>query len=331
MPDLLRWPGLTKVAGAAEGVDDGGMQIGPTRVDDTFAEAFRMRYARLVVTAAEEFWVDAATRELCGYGSSVIGCDAEIAVERRLPADETPDGRPGAAVLAFGFSADALATAVSTRVGQCVMTCPTTAVYNGLPPDSAGAERQFPLGKRLRFFGDGYQKSKQLTLQDVAGATDRRFWRIPVMDGEFLVEEELGIGRGIAGGNLIVQGGTQAAALASALRVVEALADVPNVITPFPGGVVRSGSKVGSRYKGMVASTNEAFCPTLRGRVETQLAGDAQCAYEVVFNGADEAAVADATTRGLHAAAGEGVPAISAGNYGGKLGKFHFHLRELVG
>ncbi|MEM8865069.1 MAG: formylmethanofuran--tetrahydromethanopterin N-formyltransferase [Planctomycetota bacterium] len=307
------------------GVDDGAMQIGPTRIDDTFAEAFRMRYTRLVVTAVDDYWVDAACRELCGYGSSVISCDAEIAVERRLSGEETPDGRAGAAVLAFGFSGEAVAKAAATRVGQCVMTCPTTAVYNGLP----NADEQHPLGKNLRYFGDGFQKSKV-----IAG---RRYWRVPVMDGEFLVEEQMGVAKGVAGGNIILQGESQTVALAAARRVVDALADVPNIITPFPGGVVRSGSKVGSRYKGLVASTNDAFCPTLRGlsgeggRVETELSPDAHCVYEIVFNGVDETAVAGATTRALHAAAGEGIPAIGAGNYGGKLGKFHFHLRELVG
>jgi len=294
------------------------MQLGPTLILDAYAEAFRMRFARILVTAADDRWLDAALREFCGYGSSVIGCDAEVSVERLLNADETPDGRPGAAVLAFGFSADALAKAIPNRVGQCVMTCPTTAVFNGLPQ----AEEFFPLGKHMRFFGDGFQKSKLLD--------DRRYWRIPVMDGEFLIEERLGTGKGVAGGNLILQGATHEAALAGARRGVDALADMPGVITPFPGGVVRSGSKVGSKYKALVASTNDAFCPTLRGRVATELVEGAQAAYEIVINGIDEAAVAGAMNTAIHAAASEGVLAIGAGNYGGKLGKFHFHLRQLL-
>jgi len=294
------------------------LQLGTTEIVDTFAEAFRMRYVRLVVTAADDYWLDAALREVTGYGSSVIGCDAEIAVEHFVDSSETPDGRLGAAILAFGFSVDALAKAIPNRVGQCLMTCPTTAVYNGLPT----AEEQIPLGKYLRFFGDGFQKSKVLG--------ERRYWRIPVMDGEFLVEEQVGVDKGIAGGNIILQATTSEVALAAARRVVEALAPLPGVITPFPGGVVRSGSKVGSKYKGMVASTNDAFCPTLRGRVETELFDGASCAYEIVIDGIDETAVARAMTASLHAAAGAGVLAISAGNYGGKLGKFHFHLHELL-
>lgn len=294
------------------------MHLGPTTIVDTFAEAFRMRFARLVVTAIDDYWLDMATRELCGYGSSVIQCDAEIAVERQLSAEESPDGRPGAAVLAFGFSADALGKALPKRVGQCVMTCPTTAVYDGLP---TGDER-IALGKHIRYFGDGFQKSKK--------PAERRYWRIPVMDGEFLVEESLGVAKGVAGGNIILQGTSQRVALDAARRASESVAELPEVITPFPGGVVRSGSKVGSRYKGLVASTNEAFCPTLRGRVESELDPNAQCAYEIVINGASEQAVADAIRLAITAAAGEGIPAISAGNYGGKLGKFHYYLRELV-
>lgn len=298
------------------------MQIGPTLIVDTFAEAFRMRFARLVLSAIDDYWLDAATRELCGYGSSVIQCDAEIAVEQKLDASQSPDGRPAAAVLAFGFSSEALAKALPKRVGQCVMTCPTTAVYDGLPATDNAEQDRVPLGKHIRFFGDGFQKSKKLG--------SRRYWRVPVMDGEFVVEESLGVEKGVAGGNIILQGETQQLALHAARRAAEAIAGMPDAIAPFPSGVVRSGSKVGSRYKGMVASTNDAFCPTLRGRVETELVPEAQCAYEIVINGTSEQAVAGAMRVAINAVAGEGIPAISAGNYGGKLGKFHFHLRELV-
>ncbi|MEQ8788525.1 MAG: formylmethanofuran--tetrahydromethanopterin N-formyltransferase [Pirellulaceae bacterium] len=294
------------------------MKIGETTIDDTFAEAFGMRYTRLLITAHDEHWLEAAVREMTGYSASVIACDAEAGLERNLAAEETPDGRIGAAVLVFGFSTDALAKAVSNRVGQCVMTCPTTAVYNGL----LDVEEKMPLGKHLRFFGDGYQKSKKLDR--------RRYWRVPVMDGEFLVEESLGVAKGVAGGNIILQGASQSAALEAARRGVAATADMPGVITPFPGGVARSGSKVGSRYKKLKASTADAFCSTLRGRVETKLLDGVNCAYEIVLDGVDEAAVGEAMSRAMQAAAGDGLLAISAGNYGGKLGKFHFHLRQLL-
>lgn len=295
------------------------MRIGDTLIEDTFAEAFGMRYARLIITADDDFWLDAALREVTGYSTSVIACDAEAGLERTIPGDETPDGRPGAAVLLFGFSTAALGKAVANRTGQCLMTCPSTAVYDGLPD---GAER-VPLGKHIRFFGDGYQKSKLLD--------GRRYWRIPVMDGEFVVEESVGVNKGVAGGNIILQAANRAAGLAAARRVSEALAPMRGIITPFPAGVIRSGSKVGSRYKGLLASTSDAYCPTLRGRVESRLHADAHCVYEIVIDGVDAAAVSGAMAVAMRAAAGAGVVAITAGNYGGKLGKYQFPLGPLLG
>lgn len=295
------------------------MKIAGTLIDDTYAEAFRMRCARVIVTAAEPYWVDAAVAALTGYGSSVLGCDAEAGLERKIDARETPDGRPGAAALLFGFTVDPLAKALQNRTGQCIMTCPTAAAYDGFPE----AEERVPLGSYLRFFGDGFQKSKA-----IAG---RRYWRVPVMDGEFLVDDTAGVVKGIAGGNIIIQGRTPQDALLAARVAAAAVAAVPGVIAPFPGGVVRSGSKVGSRYKGLRASTNDAFCPGIRGRVaKTELDPEATCAYEIVIDGIDDASVAAAMKAAVHAAAGPGVPRISAGNYGGKLGKFLFRLREVV-
>ena len=294
------------------------MNVESTQIDDTFAEAFGMSYVRLVVTAHDEHWLEAAVREVTGYSSSVIACDLETGLDQRLAVDETPDGRPGAVILMFGFSAQALAKAVPNRTGQCVMTCPTTAVYDTM----GGVQPRVPLGKHLRFFGDGYQKSKLLD--------GKRYWRIPVMDGEFLVQDDLGVGKGVGGGNIIIQSVDKKAGLEAARRAVEAIADVQGVITPFPGGVVRSGSKVGSRYKALRASTSDPFCPSLRGRVESKLHADAHCAYEIVMDGTSQEAVAQAMKVALRAAAAEGVVAIGAGNYGGKLGKYHFHLRDLI-
>jgi len=297
---------------------DSAMHIGQTFIEDTFAEAFRMRYCRAIVTAADESWLRTAVASATGYAASVIGCDAEAGVERLLSPDETADGRPGAAVLFFGFSTEDLAKAVPNRIGQCVMTCATTAVFDGEP----AAEDRIPLGKHLRFFGDGFQKSKL-----IAG---RRYWRVPVMDGEFVVEESLGAAKGIGGGNLILQAVDGPTALAAARRAADAVAALPGVIAPFPGGVVRSGSKVGSRYKKLRASTNDAYCPTLRGRTESHLHPDAHCAYEIVIDGVDEPSIAAAMAAAIRAAAGPGVLQIGAGNYGGKLGKFHFPLRAVL-
>jgi formylmethanofuran--tetrahydromethanopterin N-formyltransferase len=294
------------------------VKLADTLILDTFAEAFRMRYVRLVVTAHDEHWLNEAVRAATGYASSIIACDAEAGLERLLSANETPDGRPGAALLMFGFSDKTLAPVVANRVGQCIMTCPTTAVFDGLP----NAQERLPLGKQIRYFGDGYQKSKQLG--------GRRYWRVPVMDGEFLVQESIGLEKGIGGGNLIVQAASMPAGLAAVRRAIEAIAGLPGVITPFPGGVARSGSKVGSRYKKLKASTAHAYCPTLRGRVETVLQEGVNCCYEIVLDGGDEESIGRAMAAAMRAAAGPEIVAIGAGNYGGKLGKFHFHLRPLL-
>ena len=294
------------------------MRIGPTRIEDTFAEAFRMSYARVIITADDEGWLDAAAREFTGYATSVIACDVEAGIDHHLSPEQSPDGRPGLVVLLFGFSVEALAEAVPQRAGQCLMTCPTTAAIDGLP----AAEARIPFGKHLRYFGDGFQKSKQID--------GRRYWRVPVMDGEFLIEESLGVERGVGGGNLILQAIDRATATSAARRAVAAMGRVPGTITPFPGGVVRSGSKVGSRYERLRASTNEAYCPTLRGRINSALEPEAGCAYEMVVDGVSEEAVAEAMKRGMQAAAGAGVLYIGAANFGGKLGKFQFALRDLL-
>lgn len=294
------------------------MKLGNTQIEDTFAEAFRTRYVRLVVTAHDDYWLAAALAEATGYATSVIACDAEAATEQWLNEAQTPDGRVGAAMMIFGFSAEGLAKSVPNRVGQCLMTCPTTAVFDGLPE----AEERIPLGKHIRFFGDGFQKSKLIG--------GRRYWRIPTMDGEFLVQDTVGVAKGVGGGNLILQAETLEAALSAARRAVESVRDLPGVILPFPGGVVRSGSKVGSTYKKLSASTADAYCPSLRGRTETKLHPGVNHALEIVIDGAEESDVAEAMRRAIRAAAGEGIVAITAGNYGGKLGKFHFHLRQLL-
>lgn len=294
------------------------MLLHGTLIEDTFAEAFSMRYARLIVTAHDRHWLDSAIRAFAGYAASVIACDAEIGVEHSIEADQSPDGRIAAAFLIFGFSEEALGKSLANRVGQCLMTCPTTSVFDGLPQ----VEKRLPLGKHLRFFGDGYQKSKV-----IAG---RRYWRVPVMDGEFLVEDNVGVAKGVAGGNIIIQAVDHITALEAARRGVSAIAEFPGVIAPFPGGVARSGSKVGSRYTGLKASTADAYCPTVRGRVQTKLHPDANCALEIVLDGMDEPTVGDAMVKAIRAAAGKGVVAIGAGNYGGKLGKFHLRLRDIL-
>jgi formylmethanofuran--tetrahydromethanopterin N-formyltransferase len=289
-------------------------------VADSFAEAFPMTAARVLVTADTPAWAAIAAQTMTGYATSVIACDAEAGVERTLVADETPDARPGVSVLVFAFSRDALEKAVSNRVGQCVMTCPTTACYNGLPL----GEKTISVGGRLRYFGDGWQISKRLS--------GRRYWRIPVMDGEFVCEETFGTIKGVAGGNIIVMGTEPTAALRAAELAVAAMRRSPEIILPFPGGIARSGSKVGSKYKSLRASTNTAFAPTLRGVVETEMPEFARCAYEIVIDGLGLDAVEVATAAGLHTVLrhATGLAGVTAGNYGGKLGPFHIRLHDVL-
>ena len=293
--------------------------INGVAIADTFAEAFPMTAARAIITADSPAWAEIAGRTMSGYATSVIACDAEAAIERSLTPDETPDGRPGVSVLLFAFSRDALEKALSNRVGQCVMTCPTTACYNGLPV----GEKSITVGGRLRFFGDGWQISKRLG--------GRRFWRVPVMDGEFTCEETFGTTKGVAGGNIILLGTDPKGTLAATEAAVVAMRRVPGVILPFPGGIARSGSKVGSKYKALRASTNTAFSPTLRGLVPSELPPEVECAYEIVIDGLTLEAVEQATAVGLRAGALPGIVQITAGNYGGKLGPFHIRLGDVLG
>lgn len=293
------------------------MFIQSTEIIDTFAEAFGMWGTRVVITAETEKWALAAGRSMTGFATSVIGCRCEAGIEREIPANETPDGRPGVSVLLFAGSAKGVGNRLVERIGQCVMTCPTTACYNGLE-----AEESVIVGGKLRYFGDGYQASKVLGNQ--------RLWRIPVMEGEFLIDESFGVQPAVGGGNFLVLGKD----LTVTLEAVEAAVDamrIPDIILPFPDGVVRSGSKPGSKYKELPASTNDAYCPSLRGCApKTELPEEVTCVLEIVIDGLDENAVGESMRLGVQAAVREGIVQITAGNYGGNLGQFHLHLHELM-
>lgn len=298
------------------------MIVNGIAIDDTFAEAFGMSATGVVVTADSAKWARQAAVTMSGFGTSVIGCGAECGIDRELAPEETPDGRPGVRVLLFGFSPEALQPQLSKRVGQCVLTSPGSACYAGVE-----AARRLALGKTARYFGDGFQTAKKLD--------QRRYWRIPVMDGEFVCEDTTGIVTdAVGGGNLLILGRERVGLLETCEAAVAAIAKVDDVITPFPGGIVRSGSKVGAKYKGMIASTNDAFCPTLRGAVKSELDADTIAVLEIVIDGLTSAAVAAAMRAGLKAVtdigASKGVTRISAGNYGGKLGQHHYHLKELL-
>jgi formylmethanofuran--tetrahydromethanopterin N-formyltransferase len=296
------------------------MRLHGAEIVDTFAEAFPMWGARVVITAATPAWALEAGRSMTGFATSVIGCKCEASIERELDPEETPDGRPGVSALLFAMDRDGVGKRLVERVGQCVLTSPTSACFNGIED----AEHTVDVGGQLRFFGDGYQASKVL-----AG---RRYWRVPVMEGEFLVEERFGVVEGVAGGNIIMLARAAEPALRAAEAAAAAMRSVEGVIMPFPGGIARSGSKVGSRrYSALLASTNDALCPTLRGQVEdTDVPPDVECVFEIVIDGLALEPVREAMARGVAAAADAGATHVTAGNYGGSLGPHHIHLRELV-
>ena len=298
------------------------LQRNGVTIDDSFAEAFAMKATRIVITAHSLEWARHAAVSATGFATSVIACGCEAGIERELGTHETPDGRPGIAVLLFAMSGKELAKQVERRVGQCVLTCPTTAVFAGIDSGEALA-----LGKNLRFFGDGWQIAKVID--------GKRYWRVPVMDGEFVAQESTGVVKGVGGGNLLLLARDTDTALAAAQGAVAAMKQLRNVIMPFPGGVVRSGSKVGSKYPSLGASTNDAFCPSLYGLVaHSELSSETRCVMEIVIDGLTEADVAAAMRVGIAAGvalgAAGGLLRISAGNYGGKLGPFHFHLHKLL-
>ena len=290
---------------------------------ETFAEAFPMVGTRVIITAPTAEWAMISARTMTGFATSVIACGAEGGVERTLSKSETPDGRPGVAVLLFTMDVNMLQTQLRNRVGQCVLTSPGSACYAGLE-----GEKKLKLGASLRFFGDGWQMSK------VIGG--RRYWRIPVMGGEFVCEDKTGLTtKAVGGGNLLVVGKSHKAVLAACTRAVKAMAYLPDVITPFPGGIVRSGSKVGSKYAGQIASTNHAYAPGLKWHADSELPPTTEAVLEIVIDGLTAEAIHEAMHAGIHAIAKggsrDGITHITAGNYGGNLGPHHFHLKEIVG
>ena len=297
------------------------MKLNRVKIDDTFAEAFPMKATRLIITAMTLKWAYRAANSLTGFASSVIACGCEADIERELKPEETPDGRPGIAVIMFAMSKDQLADQITRRVGQSVMTTATSACFAGLR-----GEVMMPLGKNLRYFGDGHQIAKVLD--------GVRYWRIPVMHGEFLCEETTGVAPAIGGGNFLVLAKTSRHGLSACEKAVKAIRRVRGAVTTFPGGIVGSGSKVGSKYGFLQASTNEAFCPTLKGRVDSKLTPEIGSVLEIVIDGLSESAISEAMRVGIEAVCSQGpekgIYRISAGNFAGKLGPYHFHLRKIL-
>ena len=291
------------------------------QIQDTFAEMFPLWVGRILITAENEKWVQVAANVTTGFATSVIMAPAEAAVEGMVSADQTPDKRPGALVQIYNRDRFSLKHQLMERIGQCIMTCPTTAAFNGLL-----GKRVLRVGSSLRYFGDGFQKKTMVA--------DRKCWKIPVMEGNFIVEDGFGAMEGVAGGNFMIFAENQQAGLKAAEAAADAIrARAPDVIMPFPGGVCRSGSKAGSLKYKMKASTNHPYCPTLRTLVpDSVVPENVQCVYEIVMNGLSLDAVKNGMKQGVTAAASiHGVVKITSGNYGGKLGPFKAFLKEAIG
>jgi formylmethanofuran--tetrahydromethanopterin N-formyltransferase len=290
-------------------------------IEDTFAEMFPMWAGRILITAANEKWALIAARTASGFASSIIMSPAESSVETLVSPEETPDGRPGAIIQIYHSSRGELKHQMSLRIGQCIMTCPTTAAFDALPK----AKRRVQIGRSLRLFGDGFQKSGE-----VAG---RKVWRIPVMEGEFIVEDDFGIMKAVASGNMLILAKDWESALKAAEDAKEAISkNVRGVIMPFPGGLCRAGSKVGSLNYKLPASTSHQYCPTIKKLVpDTKLTDEVNSVYEIVINGLNQRVVKTAMGVGINAAIKvPGVIKITAGNYGGKLGPFKGVLKEVL-
>lgn len=292
-------------------------------IEDTYAEAFSGYYSKILVTARDKKWLLAAVNSATGFATSDVGCSCEAGLDYILEPEDTPDGRIGA-VLQFwkgSWKKDpvrVLELELIHRIGQCILTTPTTAVWNAME-----SEDKMEIGRKLGFYGDGFQKEEEYNGRDIV--------KIPEMMGEFIIENEIGYKKGVMGGNLWFFCEDEESALNAAELAVEKIINVKGVIAPFPRGVCSCGSKVGARnYKFLIASTNEKFCPTLRGEVEdSQVPDGVKAISEVVFNGISEDVVKKAMWGGIRAAKDcGGLVRISAGNYGGKLGKYRIYLRR---
>jgi formylmethanofuran--tetrahydromethanopterin N-formyltransferase len=293
------------------------MRLKGVLIENTFAEAFPMWVSRLIITADTPRLAHQAAEAATGLAFSIIGCGCEAGIEGDFLPSETSDGRPGVAALFFSYAPDKLEEHLLLRIGQAILPSATSACFNGLV-----APRMAKVGGKLRYFANGFQSSKLIG--------DQRYWRIPVADGEFVLSESFGIGEGVGGGNLIILGTEREKVLEAAEAAGVAIWKVRGAIAPFPGGVCRSPSKPGSKYKEVRASTNDAYAPTLRTRVTTELKSDEQCAYEIVIDGITEQVVRTAMQEGIRAACLPGVTRITAGNYGGKWGPYHLYLHKLL-
>jgi len=290
-------------------------------IEDTFAEMFAMWAGRVLITAEDEKWALTAAKTATGFGTSIIMSPAEAGIESTVSPEKTPDGRVGVIVQIYHRTRIDLKTQMILRIGQCVMTCPTTAAFDALPD----AKRRLKVGRSLRFFGDGFQKRDTLY--------ERKVWRIPVMEGEFIVEDRFGATNAIGGGNILIMAENQKAGLQAAEEAVNSINRLTEkIILPFPGGVCRSGSKAGSLKYKLKASTFHQFCPRLKGLLpDSKVPDNVNSVYEIVIDGLSLDSIKHAMAEGVKAAVKvPGVVRMSAGNYGGKLGPFRADLKDVL-
>ena len=296
------------------------MEINGVEIKDNYAEAFGIKVTRILITAATKNLAKVAATEATGYGTSVIGCPAEAGIDCYMPPTETPDGRPGYVIMICNGSKKKLDHELLERIGMCVLTAPTTAAFNLLDDE----DDILKTGFKLKFFGDGYEETLEID--------GRKMHAIPIMSGDFLVEDKFGYKDGVAGGNFFIIANSKMSGLVAAEVAVDAISAVPNVITPFPGGMVASGSKVGcNSYDFLDASTNEKMCISLKEKgLESNIREDAHGVFEIVIDGADEESVRAAMKAGIEAACTvDGVLEIDAGNFGGNLGAYKINLQDL--
>ena len=296
-------------------------QLNGVEIEDTFAEMFPMWVGRILITAENEKWALTAANVATGFASSIIMSPAEAGVEGLVPPEETPDGRIGALIQIYHRTRRDLKNQMVLRIGQCIMTCPTTAAFNGLPE----AKRKLKVGRSIRLFGDGFQRKSMVG--------DRKVWKIPVMEGVFIVEDTFGVAQAVAGGNFLILAENRNSGLKAAEEAVNAIKNnVKGVILPFPGGVCRAGSKAGSLKYKLKASTNHPYCPVIRKLVpESKVPENVKSVYEIVINGLNLEVVKQAMAEGIKAAVKvPGVVKISAGNYGGRLGPYKAYLKEVL-
>lgn len=297
------------------------MEINGVPIDDTFAEAFSMHMNRTIITAYQEDWARITAQEATGFATSVIMSPAEAGIEYVLSSEDTPDQRPGVRVIFATAKKEMLEQQLVARIGQCILTSPTASAFD----DTPGATDFYPIGRQLAMFGDGHQVKK--------GPIDGRvLWLVPRMSGTFVVQEQFGRQKGVAGGNIIYFCRDLESGMTSGRAAVQAIEGVEGAYTPFPGGLVGSGSKPSSKYKGLVASTNERYCPTIRAKIpDTEVPPGCEFVLEIVINGLSEEAVGRAMAVAIREVCGyDGILRVTAGNFGGKLGKYQIRLHDVL-